>query len=885
VSDETPWDAGEFAPSGQIAGYRLEEQIGRGGMAVVYRAHDARLDRPVALKVLAPELARDQEFRQRFIRESRAAAAVDHPNIIPVFEAGEANGVLFIAMRYVTGHDLRTLLQREGPLGAARVTTFIAQIASALDMAHSRGLVHRDVKPANMLLDAPAAGGGGADHVYLSDFGLSKQSLAPADLTSAGQFLGTLDYVAPEQIEGRPVDGRADLYALACAAYEMLCGSPPFERDQRMAVLWAQLSEPPPTLTSRRPDLPQAVNEVMAKALAKSPEDRYPRCSEFAAALRSACAVADADAPFGGPARAPGSAGVTAGGPGGTEVAGRAPAGTNAADAGSPGGVAAAAAGGAGAADAGAAGAAGPERTEVAAAGSGTGSAGPGAAGPGGAGPGAAGPGAAGPGGAGPGGHGGTEIAGSRGTGASAADFGGGWIAAGGRPQSPGPGAGRDKGDKGTGRETEAASPAAPFGGAPSERPPSPPPLVTTPGEGEPARRPWLRSRAALITACVAVVAIAGAAFAIRAVGTGSGDGGGALTAPGCTKAVATAKTLPKVGQSSVALPGKPFAVAVTPDNQWTFVTLGKSVAVLQNGASLAPALVRTIAVPAPKGEALTHDGRYLLVATGSGARVIDAVRAEQGSPDTVVGTLASRAGTGAVQVTVSPDDRFAFVTLEKSRAMVVFNLRKALASGFGPADVVGSVRLGVQPTGLRVSSDGRWLYVTSQMRKPGSGEGTLSVLDLRRAETRPATSVKATVTAGCSPVRAISSDDASVVWVTARDSNAVLAFSAAKLVHDPAHALMAWLKVGAAPIGLTFVNRGKRIVVADSNLFGSKSANANLAVIDTSAALAGRPALLGLLKTGDVPRQFTVEPHSKTLFVTNYGSGQLQAVAIADLP
>jgi Protein kinase domain len=204
VSDESPWGVGEFTLGSQIASYRLEEQIGRGGMAVVYRARDVRLDRSVALKILAPALARDQAFRQRFMRESRAAAAVDHPNIVPIFEAGEAGGaggVLFIAMRYVRGRDLRTLIDTAGALPAARVASIVAQMASALDAAHSHGLVHRDVKPANMLL-AAATGSDQPDHVYLSDFGLSKRSLA-----GAGQFLGTLDYVAPEQIEGRPVDG------------------------------------------------------------------------------------------------------------------------------------------------------------------------------------------------------------------------------------------------------------------------------------------------------------------------------------------------------------------------------------------------------------------------------------------------------------------------------------------------------------------------------------------------------------------------------------------------------------------------------------------------------------------------------------------------------
>ena len=295
---------GQFGPGSQIVGYRLLEQIGRGGMAVVYRAIDLRLDRTVALKILAPELARDEAFRHRFTRECRAAAAVDHPCIIPVFDAGEASGVLFIAMRYVSGRDVRTLLDREGPLPALRVVNVIEQVASALDAAHARGLVHRDVKPANMLLDS-AAGSGQRDHVYLADFGLTKQSQLNSSLTSTGQFLGTLDYIAPEQIEGsKLVDGRADLYSLACAAFEMLCGTPPFQRDQGVAVIWAQISAPPPRLTDRRPDLPPAVDQVLAKAMAKAPGDRYQTCLEFAAALRGAGELAaDPAAAAGAPGR------------------------------------------------------------------------------------------------------------------------------------------------------------------------------------------------------------------------------------------------------------------------------------------------------------------------------------------------------------------------------------------------------------------------------------------------------------------------------------------------------------------------------------------------------------------------------------------------------
>ena len=210
-------DPDSFTVGSVVAGYRLEEQIGRGGMAVVYRARDVQLGRNVALKLLAPVLALDDAFRQRFIRESRAAAAVDHPYIIPIFAAGESDGVLFIAMRYVQGGDVRTLLDTVGPLPAGRAADIITQVALALDAAHLHGLVHRDIKPANMLLDS-VSDSGQRDHVYLADFGLSKRSLSVTGLTSIGQFLGTPAYVAPEQVEGRPVDSRADQYALACAS-------------------------------------------------------------------------------------------------------------------------------------------------------------------------------------------------------------------------------------------------------------------------------------------------------------------------------------------------------------------------------------------------------------------------------------------------------------------------------------------------------------------------------------------------------------------------------------------------------------------------------------------------------------------------------------------
>jgi predicted ATPase/class 3 adenylate cyclase len=282
-----------FTAGSRISGYRLQEEIGSGGMAVVFRALDERLDRPVALKILAPALAANQDFRRRFLSESRAAAAVDDPHIIPVYEAGEALGVLFISMRYVSGGDLRTLLLRDGPLAPARAAAIISPVASALDAAHAAGLVHRDVKPANMLVDTRP---GRPDHVYLSDFGLSKGRSSGA-ATTPGLRLGTVAYMAPEQIEGREVDGRTDQYALACAAYELLAGVVPFDRDQDMAVIYAHLSSPPPSLSSQRLGLPPEADEVLAQAMAKRAQDRFPTCQEFAEALRDAFGLPAYDHP------------------------------------------------------------------------------------------------------------------------------------------------------------------------------------------------------------------------------------------------------------------------------------------------------------------------------------------------------------------------------------------------------------------------------------------------------------------------------------------------------------------------------------------------------------------------------------------------------------
>jgi serine/threonine protein kinase/streptogramin lyase len=262
----------------EIAGYRVERLLGRGGMGRVYLAEDTRLGRKVALKLLDPELAEDTRFRDRFVRESRLAASLDHPNVIPIYEAGESDGVLFIAMRYVEGTDLARLLEEEGPLPPERTVAILTHVAAALDAAHRKGLIHRDVKPGNILV-------GEDDHTYLTDFGLIKRRETDTALTKTGQFMGSVDYAAPEQIEGTTVDGRADVYSLGCVAYECLTGEPPYPRDSEVAVLYAHLNDPVPRPTAKRPELPAAVDAVVAKAMAKRPEERYGSAEELAKAL------------------------------------------------------------------------------------------------------------------------------------------------------------------------------------------------------------------------------------------------------------------------------------------------------------------------------------------------------------------------------------------------------------------------------------------------------------------------------------------------------------------------------------------------------------------------------------------------------------------------
>jgi serine/threonine protein kinase len=270
-------------PGTMFAFYEVQSVVGRGGMGIVYRARDIRLDRTVALKLLAPEFTTHENFRTRFLRESRLAAAVDHPNIIPIYEAGDADGQLFIAMRYVPGVDLRAELDQRTRLPLPEALPVLQQVADALDAAHAAGLVHRDVKPGNVLLANPARKG--RRHAYLTDFGLTRRSASISGLTTTGHFLGTLDYVAPEQIRGDPVDGRADVYSFACVAYAVLVGRPPFDEEDDVALMWAHLSRVPPRAGALQPELTPAVEEALAAGMAKSREQRPETCGALVALM------------------------------------------------------------------------------------------------------------------------------------------------------------------------------------------------------------------------------------------------------------------------------------------------------------------------------------------------------------------------------------------------------------------------------------------------------------------------------------------------------------------------------------------------------------------------------------------------------------------------
>jgi serine/threonine protein kinase/DNA-binding beta-propeller fold protein YncE len=266
-----------------FAGYRLVEVAGQGGMGRVYRATQVALNRPVALKLIVPELADDPDFRARFKRESLLAASIDHPNVIPVYEAGEAEGHLFISMRWVDGTDLRSLILSEGRLAPERAVSIVQQVAGALDAAHRRGLVHRDVKPANVLVTR-----NGDEHAYLTDFGLTKRAASTTALTATGHFVGTPDYTPPEQIKGEHADARADVYALGCLLYHALTGHTPYPRDSEVAKMYAHLHEPPPSVVEAVPSTPSELDDVISRAMAKEPDDRYPSAGDLGHAARAA---------------------------------------------------------------------------------------------------------------------------------------------------------------------------------------------------------------------------------------------------------------------------------------------------------------------------------------------------------------------------------------------------------------------------------------------------------------------------------------------------------------------------------------------------------------------------------------------------------------------
>ena len=726
------------------------------------------------------------------------------------------------------GRDVQTLIHQQAPLPAARACDIVTQVASALDAAHAHGLVHRDVKPGNMLRDA-TSGRAQPDHVYLSDFGLSKQSLGTAAaLTAQGQFLGTLNYVAPEQIEGRSVDGRTDEYALACSAFEMLAGQTPFRRDDSLAIMWAQLSDAPPSLTGIRQDLPAAVDGVMARALSKAPDDRYGTCLEFATALRQACGIRTGSTAPGkivpGARRDPrGAAGRARRGQrcGGGQR-GRRPA-------------------------AGPACRHRPDRC----------------------------------------GRAGRPRAGGR------------RGRRGRNPHRHGPGpAGRSE----RLRAADGGQPTQ-VGRVPGVRP-TKPGLTDPMGDygqlyrpsAPPAAPPARRSRrtlAIVLAACV-VVAAAGGAYLLLGRGGGGGGGGGGqtgtatrvLTLPGCTTATARAAPLRGVRTHFAQVGGKPFDVVVSPNN-FGFVSLRNNAPlVVMNTAKFVPTVVQQVPLANPEGEAFTHNRQYLLVAGDSGMTVFR-VRDLEAGLTTPVGSLTSPGGKGALQVVPSPDDKFAFVALQNSGNVAVFNLHKALTAGFGPADFVGMIPMRSDPTGMAASPDGRYLYVASGLAGTAlqSGMGTLAIVDMRKAETSPGSSVVKEDNAGCGPARVLASPDGKYVWVTSGGGNALEAFSAAKLLSDSRHALVAKVEVGQIPLGLALVGNGTRMVVADSNRDSVGTSTADLMVVDVDKALAGKPALVGTIKSGLAPRQFALEPNGKTLLVTNTSSGQVEAVNVGQIP
>jgi DNA-binding beta-propeller fold protein YncE len=387
------------------------------------------------------------------------------------------------------------------------------------------------------------------------------------------------------------------------------------------------------------------------------------------------------------------------------------------------------------------------------------------------------------------------------------------------------------------------------------------------------------------------VVAVA-SFTALHHGGTGSGGGGtGGVTAavkpPPCTTSTGKAKQLSGVRTQNASVGGKPFGVAITPDGKYSFVSTGNDVVVLNNqGGSLTPTQVGTIpAQGAKKGEAITPNGKYLLAAAGSGAYVISVPEAEADDGGAVLGTLTSPHGAGAAEIEVSPDNHYAFVTLQDSGGVAVFDLRKSLAGGFGQSGLVGVVPVGPDPVGIAQSPGGQWLYVAQEGTQTPPAEARLYVLSASRAESDPGKAVRTSAIAGCGAARVIVSRNGDDVWVTDRESNALVAFSAAKLLTNPAHSLIARVNVGQSPIGEVFIRGGTQIMVADANLNHYPGAD-TLTLVSTQGALQGsHGAVLGVLpSSGQMTREFGLEPGG-TLLASDSGSGKVQVIDTGSLP
>ena len=786
-------------------------------------------------------------------------------------------------MRFVHGPNVQELVDSRGADAGRPGLPHHHPGRRRLEAAHSHGLVHRDVKPGNMLLDM-AGGRDYPGHAYLSDFGLSKRALSVSALTSTGQFLGTLDYVAPEQIEARAVNGRADEYALACSAFTMLTGHPPFVRDESVAVMWAQISAPPPALTSRRPDLPAAVDEVVAKALAKVPAERYGTCPEFAAALRRACGLESGPGLVPEPAdfpdiplrkstqvvpavpadpEEPGAAGpVWPADPGPDCQPGTGQPGTGQPGTGQPGPV--------------------PAGTAVAGAGPAAGDARPGRRG-----------------------HG------FRWFRIRAREIGPGHRVVRAVPPSPRsracidcvPGGWVVPGQICRGRTAPGDAPAGTRrnAGCSPGHPRRLPPGATwraaglqprpAPGRPAPGRPGTPRRRRGLwaVVALAVVVVLAAVGYFVRnsfspgAQATGSAQAL-ALKPPACTTQTAKGPQLKHVGSHLVQTGGHPFDVTTVPG--FAFVSgAGSGLSVL-NTSTPVPSVKWSSPLKHAQGETLTPDGRYLLVTGGTGITVFQVSSLEQVVGSGPVGSLDIPGQKHAEDVAVTPDGKYAFVTYQESANVGVFDLQRALKSGFGPSDQVGLIPVGPQPIGIAMAPDGKRAYVASgQDHATTPGAGVLSVIDVPQATKHPGPGVvMKSIPAGCQTNRVVFSPDGQTLWVTAVGSNALLGFSAAKLLSDPAHALIARVAVGQSPLGLAVISHGSRILVADSNRDGGPGAQPNLALVDTAKALAGKPALVGYLRSGLQPRQFAVVPHSTTLLVTNTKSAEVQTVDLSRL-